>query len=314
MRTVFVTGAAGFVGAALTAKLKADGAHVVSLVRDWTRAPSGTIVRGDVTDLGTCRRVLADYEVDTVYHLAAQSIVSACAEDPLTALEVAVMGTARLLQAVREAARPIRVIVSTSDKVYGAAPSPYTEDTPLDARHAYEVSKACQDLVARMFDANYDVDVQVLRAVNIYGPGDPNETRLIPRTARRLLRGELPLLHAGAGEMRRQYLYIDDMVRALRTLAERGRPGEAYCAGSLEAPMSVLEVMQAMTASVGLTWADPEVRGRDARFCEIGSQQVQDDKIRALGWTPQICFQEGLRRTLDWYRSSESASAPAGGN
>jgi CDP-glucose 4,6-dehydratase len=176
--SVLITGAAGFVGTALARALIADGRSVVALVRDWTREPAGaTVVRGDVVDHALCRRILADYEVGTIYHLAAQSIVSVCAEDPLSALEVATMGTAAILQAVRDAGRPIRVVVSTSDKVYGAAASPYSEGTPLDARHAYEVSKACQDLVARMYHSNNGVDVRVVRAVNIYGPGDPNDSR-----------------------------------------------------------------------------------------------------------------------------------------
>src|SRR3990167_7437066 len=160
--SALITGASGFVGQAMVKTLIAEGLHVVAVVRDWTKwektgIAGATVVRGDVTDHAFCRRVLADFGVSTIYHLAAQSIVSVCAEDPLTALHVGVMGTGRLLQAVRDAGRPIRVVVSTSDKVYGSAPSPYTESTPLEAHHAYEVSKACQDLVARMFFHNYEV-------------------------------------------------------------------------------------------------------------------------------------------------------------
>lgn len=298
---VLITGASGFVGRALAAALRADGHQVISLVRDWTEAPQGIVVRGDVTDYELCRRVIADYEVGTIYHLAAQAIVSACAEDPITALNVAVMGTACVLQAVRESQRPIRVIVSTSDKVFGSAPSPYTEQTPLDARHAYEVSKACQDLVARMFFYNYGVDVRVVRAVNIYGPGDPNESRLIPQTARRLLAGQPPLLNAGAAGMRRQYVYIDDLVSALRIVCAHGAAGEAYCVGSPDGPMSVLEVMRAMAECAAVPFVEPEVKERDARFHEIAEQSVRDDKLRALGWLPVVPFKEGIARTLAWY-------------
>lgn len=307
--TTLITGAAGFVGSVLCRTLEEHKIPVVCLVRDWLRGgPSygKTLVFGDVLDGDLLRRVLADYEVDTVYHLAAQSIVSQCAEDPVTALEVAVVGTARLLQAVREADRPIKVVVSTSDKAYGHAPSPYVETTPFDARHAYEVSKACQDVTARMFHNNYGVDVRVARAVNIYGPGDPNNSRLVPQTALRLLRGEPPLLHSGAAQMRRQYVYVDDVVSALWCIAEKGSPGEAYCVGSPDSPMSVLEVMRAMAEVAGVTFVVPEVRQRDSRFQEISSQAVVDTKLRGFGWEPLVPFAEGVKRTLDWYRGRSS--------
>ena len=283
--SVLVTGASGFVGRAIVQALACE-ADVVAMVRDRTRTSHAchAVVYGDVRDEGLCRRVIADYEIETVYHLAAESIVSACAEDPLGALETAVMGTGRILQAVRDTGRPIRVVVSTSDKVYGDAPSPYTEATPLDARHAYEVSKACQDLVARMYFSNYGVDVRVARAVNIYGPGDP------------------PLLHAGASEMRRQYVFIDDLVKAFRVIREKGSPGEAYCVGSPDRAMSVQEVMEEIAMQAGKATLPPEVRERDARFQEIREQSINDRKLRALGWTPEVKFRNGIRRTEIWYR------------
>lgn len=304
---VLITGASGFVGAALAECIFSSATrdeHIVSMVRDRTQHPCGTaVVYGDVRDEEFCRRVLADYEIDVIYHLAAHSIVSACAEDPASALDVAVMGTTRLLHAARLSGRPVRVVVITSDKAYGHAPSPYDESTPFDARHAYEVSKACQDLVARMFFYNYGMDVRIVRAVNIYGPGDPNHTRLIPRTAQRLLRGEAPLLHAGAAEMRRQYVYINDMVNALLTVANRGQAGEAYCVGSPDAPMSVLEVMRAMAETAGVPWVAPDVRERDTRFHEIAAQSVIDYKLRGLGWTPTVPFKDGIKLTIDSYRT-----------
>lgn len=304
MGNVLITGATGFVGSRLAqALLPTLDCHVVSMVRDRTRDAVGhSIVHGDVTDQAFSRRVLADYEIGTIYHLAAQSIVSVCAEDPLAALEVAVMGTARLLQAVRDVGRPCRVVVMTSDKVYGSAPAPYTESTPLDARHAYEVSKACQDLVARMFAANYGLDVQVIRAVNIYGPGDPNESRIVPRTILRCLSGEPPILHSGAAAMRRQYVYIDDMVEALRFIARWGVSGEAYCVGSLDEPLSVLDVMASICQATGTPWKAPEVQQRDVRFCEIAQQAVDGSKLKRIGWEPGVKFADGIRETVNWYK------------
>jgi dTDP-glucose 4,6-dehydratase len=154
-----------------------------------------------------------------------------------------------------------------------------------------------------MFFHNYGVDVRVARAVNIYGAGDPNESRLIPQTVRRLLRGEPPLLHAGAAAMRRQYVYVRDVVAALQTIASSGAPGHAYCVGSPDPPMTVVDVMRAVTDVVGVAWKPPEVRDREARFQEIPAQSVSDGKLRALGWAPRVPFVEGVRATVDWYRS-----------
>jgi CDP-glucose 4,6-dehydratase len=309
MSGVLVTGASGFVGNALVKSLTAEGQFVVGLARDRKRpAPLASIVvYGDVRDADFCRRVLADYKVNTVFHLAAHSIVSICAEDPVSALDVAAMGTARLLQAVREADREITVVVSTSDKVYGEAPAPYTEETPFRPRHAYEVSKACQDFVAQMFFANYGLDVRIARAVNIYGPGDPNENRIIPKTILRGLSGHPPELNPGAEKMYRQYVYIDDLLWALRAIATLGTAGETYCVGAPEGTFSALDVMRVIWAILGLGWVEPETRRREEWLREIGWQQIDDNKLRKLGWAPEVSLADGIARTVRWYREGDDA-------
>lgn len=296
-----VTGATGFIGNALAETLQLAGDKVVTLVRDDVgRDPGDAVVLGDVCNYRTCMRVLADYRVDTIYHLAAQSIVQTCSDDPVGALQVNVMGTANLLEAARVVGLHPRVVVMTSDKVYGAASPPYTEDTPLDAHNAYEVSKACQDLVARMYYHNYGLNVSVVRAVNVYGPGDPNDTRLIPRTIQRLLSGEAPVIHAGASEMRRSYLHVRDMVAALETICKKGEAGEAYCVGSPWSA-SVAEIITNICDLYGVT-REALTGLRREGFNEIQDQSIDDSKLRDLGWEPKIPLAHGLANTIQWYR------------
>jgi len=297
-----VTGASGFIGGALVRKLLADGQRVIAIERD-THVTSNKhrfiATQGDIRDLNFCRRVLADYRVDRIYHLASQSIVQTCADDPLGALDVNVMGTATLLEAARAVGLSPTVVVSTSDKVYGAAPPPYTEDTPLDARNAYEVSKACQDLVSRLYFHNYGLDIRVVRAVNIYGPGDPNDTRLIPRTIQRCLRGEPPVIHAGAGDMKRSFLYVGDMVCAMQTVMYCGAAGEAYCVGSPYV-LTVRDVIEEICRQTGTVF-DHVTADRRTGFNEIADQSIDDAKLRAMGWEPSTTFVTGIAQTIESY-------------
>ena len=300
--TTIVSGAGGFVGRHLVRALVADGVDVVGTYRDTDdrRKPvPGFGVYGDLRDASFCKRIVTDYEVDTIYHLAAHSIVSVCAEAPDVALEVAVMGTANLLEAVRGVQRPIRIVVSTSDKVFGSAPSPYTEETPLDPRGAYEASKACQDIVARMYAYEYGLDVTVVRAVNIYGPDDPNPSRLIPRTLARLKAGEPPVINAGAHKMLRQYVYVDDLVAALRLIVSLEAP--IVCVGSPDPPMSaagVIRILREVWTEVTGQSALDELEHRDGGFREIETQVVDDALLRAAGWEPKVDFRGGVRRII----------------
>ena len=298
-----VTGGSGFIGGALIRRLLDRGEPVVAIERDTRLEADPRLVRaqGDIGDFAFCRRVLADYRVDRIYHLASQSIVQTCADDPVGALSTNVMGTATLLEAARAVGLSPRVVVSTSDKVYGAAPSPYVEETPLDARNAYEVSKACQDLVSRLYFHNYGLDVRVVRAVNIYGPGDPNETRLIPRTVQRCLRGQPPVVHEGAGEMLRSFLYVEDMVTALQVvMGPEGLGGEAFCVGSPD-HLNVREVIAEICRQTGTPFDHVTGQRRDG-FREIADQSIDDTKLRGLGWSPKVNFTTGIAKTVDWYR------------
>ncbi|MFL7790708.1 MAG: NAD-dependent epimerase/dehydratase family protein, partial [Anaerolineae bacterium] len=259
-RPVFVTGCAGFLGSWLSIALVEAGASVVGLIRDQVPFSqlrrSGyldrvTIVHGDVTDYEMVERVLNEYEIDAVFHLAAQTIVPIANRAPLSTFETNVKGTWTVLEAARRSPTVTRLTVASSDKAYGVHETlPYVEDAPLLGCHPYDVSKTCADILARAYFATYDLPVAVTRCANLYGGGDLNWNRIVPGTVRSLIRGERPVIRSD-GTLLRDYLYVRDAVHAYMTLAEHldegGVQGEAFNFG-MDKPTSVLEMVQAIVA------------------------------------------------------------------
>ena len=308
-----MTGAQGFVGAWLAERLLELGARVVVPRRDEpaeTRFRSEGIearcevVQSDLTDLHAFLRVLAEYEVRWVFHLAAQTIVGTAGRAPLGTFEVNVRGTYTLLEACRLAGGVERVVVASSDKAYGAAERlPYREDTPLRPVWPYDVSKACADLIARSYAATFGLPVAVTRLANVYGGGDLNWSRIVPDTCRALVRGERPVVRSD-GTPERDYLHVDDAVDVyLAVAASLDRPelhGRAWNAGRGE-PLSVVELVRRLIGVSGRA-LEPDVRGAGTPPGEIDRQYLDSTAIREeLGWTPRVELDEGLRRTWDWY-------------
>lgn len=311
-RSVFVTGATGFLGGHLTADLIEAGALVTVLTRDavprsalvdrWWHLVSR--VSGDVQDQSLLERLLADYEVSTVFHLAAQSQVGVAAESPVATFESNVAGTWSLLEASRRSPRIAQVISASSDKAYGAQPVlPYTEDMPLLAVNPYDVSKACADLISQSFQRTQGVPVAVTRCGNLFGPGDHNWQRIVPGTIRSLLRGERPVIRSD-GTMVRDYLYVEDAVLAYLRLAEAmmvdpDLAGEAFNF-SVERPLSVLELVELIQKAVGTSLV-PDIRSLAKH--EIERQFLSSAKgRRLLAWEPRFGMEEALERTVLWYR------------
>jgi len=312
-RPVFVTGCAGFLGSWLTIALVEAGAAVVGLIRDEVPFShlrrSGyrdriSIVRGNVTDYELVERTLNEYEVDTVFHLAAQTIVTIANRAPLSTFETNIKGTWTVLEAVRRSPKVTRVVVASSDKAYGAHKKlPYTEDAPLLGCHPYDVSKTCADLIARTYVATYDLPVAVTRCANLYGGGDLNWNRIVPGTMRSVIGGKRPIIRSD-GTPLRDYLYVQDAVHAYLLLAERlDAPeikGEAFNFG-MDEPKSVLEMVQAIIAVSDYPELEPVVLA-DAPN-ELQAQYLDSHKARrVLGWAPRYSFEQGLRETLEWYR------------
>jgi CDP-glucose 4,6-dehydratase len=314
-RPVLVTGASGLLGSALTRLLSEAQADVVCLVRDWVPQSELVrsrllervrVVRGDILDLAFVERVLGEYEIDTVLHLAAQSIVSVANRNPLATMESNIRGTWIVLEAARRSPRVKQIVIASSDKAYGDHPKlPYTEDMPLRGRHPYDVSKSCSDLVAQMFANTYGSPVCITRCGNVYGPGDLNWNRIVPGTIRSALRGERPVVRSD-GKFVRDYLYVDDgaagYIRTAEVLAQRNElRGEAFNFSN-ETPVTVLQLVDRILKVAGRPDLLPDVRNEANH--EIREQYLSSEKARQLlGWSPRFSLDEGLKRTFDWYRT-----------
>ena len=321
-RPTLVTGATGLVGGWVVRRLLELRADVVCLLRDWVPqselARSGMlervkVVRGDVQDQPVLERVLGEYEVDTVIHLAAQAIVGIANRNPISTFESNVAGTWRLLEACRRSPLVRQVVLASSDKAYGEQTVlPYREDVALQGRHPYDVSKACADLIAQSYAATYQLPVVVTRCGNFYGGGDLNWNRIVPGTIRSLLREQRPVIRSD-GNFVRDYFYVEDGAAAYLLLAERlhadpGLRGQAFNFSN-ETPVTVIELVNRILRLMGSS-QQPDIRAEAQH--EIPQQFLDAGKAkRMLGWAPIFSLDEGLRRTIAWYRESLSQDVAA---
>jgi CDP-glucose 4,6-dehydratase len=321
-RRVFVTGCTGLVGSWLVRELLRRGAHVVGLIRD--RVPDAELersgdlrridaVHGCVTDEPLLERALAEHEIQTVFHLAAQTIVGTATRNPLATFETNVRGTWCLLEAARRTGSAAQVVVASSDKAYGdQAELPYTEETPLRGRLPYDVSKACADLLALSYHHTYGLPVCVTRCGNFFGGGDLNWNRLVPGTIRSALRGERPVLRSD-GSFVRDYFYVKDGAAAYVHLAEQMARRPEVCGQAFnfsgEDRLSALEMVRHVLAAVGSTLRPCVLN--EARQ-EIRRQALSAAKARdLLGWSPRYRLEEALRETVAWYRGLLGAGTEA---
>ncbi|MEY2477461.1 MAG: CDP-glucose 4,6-dehydratase [Actinomycetota bacterium] len=312
-RAVAVTGATGFLGSHLTKMLVDFGADVVALVRDrlpltpitaaWVGRVS--IVEGDITDQALVERMLGEYEVRTVLHLAAQTQVGVSNRNPVSTFDANIRGTWAALEAARRSPRVEQIVVASSDKAYGAQPVlPYTEDMPLLAVNPYDVSKACADMLSLSYHETFDLPVSITRCGNFFGPGDTNWERLVPGSIRALLSGERPIVRSD-GTPTRDYLHVEDGARAYLLLAESmardpkvvGRPFNF----STETPVTVIELLAMIQRIVGAEDLRPDVQSTATHEIPhqfLSATQARDD----LGWAPRYDLDAALRQTVGWYR------------
>ena len=313
-RNVFITGGSGLLGSWMTEELARRGANVVCLVRDWVPASrlnapglldAVTVVRGELEDRDLLLRALNEYEIETVLHLGAQTIVGTASRSPISTFEANIRGTWNILEACRECPKLIRrIVVASSDKAYGEHPTlPYTEDAPLIGRFPYDVSKSCADLITLSYWHTYRLPVAVTRCGNLFGGGDLNFNRLVPGTIRSVLRNERPVIRSD-GTFVRDYFYVRDAVDAYLQLAERmddsAFHGQAFNFGT-ETPMSVLEMVAAVLARIGKPELEPIIMAEATH--EISRQYLDCGKAhRMMGWRPAFTLEQGLDESIGWYR------------
>lgn len=312
-RPTLVTGATGLVGGWLVRRLLSAGADVVCLVRD--HVPQSMLFRdklvdqvkvakGDVRDQSCLERVLGEFEVDTVFHLAAQTIVGIANRNPISTFETNIQGTWALFEACRRSPKVRQIVVASSDKAYGDQEKlPYDESTPLQGTHPYDVSKSCADLIAHTYAVSYQSPVAITRCGNFYGGGDLNWNRIVPGTIRSILRGERPVIRSD-GKFIRDYFYVEDGAHAYMTLAENlaARPelaGQAFNFSN-EIQVSVIELVEKIL-NIMQSSLTPDIRNEASN--EIIHQYLSSEKARKqLKWRPLFELDQALTTTTQWYK------------
>jgi CDP-glucose 4,6-dehydratase len=301
------------VGSWLVRRLVGAGADVVCLVRDWVPQSELVrtrwiervkVVRGDIRDRELLERTLGEYEIDTVIHLAAQTIVTIANRNPLSTFETNVAGTWNLMEACRRSPKVKQVVVASSDKAYGDQEKlPYAENTPLQGQHPYDVSKSAADLIAHSYAISFETPVVITRCGNFYGGGDLNWNRIVPGTIRSVLRGQPPVIRSD-GQFVRDYFYVEDGAAVYMLLAEQlaNHPeyrGEAFNF-SYGSQVTVLALVQRILKRMKVDLQPVILNGASN---EIRKQTLNADKAhQKLGWRPLFNLDEGLDRTIAWYR------------
>ncbi len=310
-KNVLVTGATGLLGSWMAERLAENGANVTTLMRDIV--PDSrffqegidkkvNIARGELENYREIERTMNEYEIDTVFHLGAQTIVGTANRSPLPTFRANIEGTWNVMEACRNSKLIERVVFASSDKAYGEQEKlPYTEDAPLKGRHPYDVSKSCSDLIAQSYFHTYGLPVCVTRCGNLYGPGDLNFNRIIPGTIKSVLLGERPVIRSD-GTFIRDYFFVKDAADAYMLLAEsmerKGIAGEAFNF-STQNKLTVLQVVKAVLKAMD---SDLQPRILNEAKAEIRDQYLSSEKAnRFLQWGAKYPIEKGLKETIPWY-------------
>jgi CDP-glucose 4,6-dehydratase len=266
-----------------------------------TKKERYTTLYGDILDLEFVKRVISDYEIDLIYHCAAQSIVRIANTNPLNCFSSNVMGTVNVLEAASQINPKIKIVVASSDKSYGEHETlPYVENMALQSGDPYSTSKACADLVAQSYFKTYGLNINIVRSANIYGGGDMNLSRLIPSTITKILKKEKPVIYSGVMKYKREFIFVDDVCRAYFLLSNLGKPGEAYNVGTGE----VYEIEDLLNIICSMMNWDGGIDVVEKSFPEIKTQYLSSEKIKEIGAKPTVSMKDGLQKTINWYANN----------
>ena len=306
MTNILITGGMGFIGSHLAKKLSQEN-QVVILQRDtvpntWlTEAlEKCIIVHGDLLDYSLLRRIISDYAIEQIYHLGAQAVVSASNKEPYTTFNVNVMGTINLLEAVRQTKPTIKILIQSTDKVYGNNRMDMAEtDALLPTIGIYETSKALEDFAAQAYVNQYGLNIKITRPCNTYGYDTNN--RIIPNTIRQCLSGTPPLIFNGQEKTVRQYIYVDDLIEALILIMKQPKTEEAeiFNVGTDDI-LTQEHVVKTIAESFNL---NIRVIQRNIPVKEIEKQSINWNKLKNLGWTPKYNFQTGIMESVKHYQT-----------
>jgi len=304
-KNVFITGINGFIGSGVADYFLSQNANVVGLVRDVNDKTNKSvldrcsIVYGDILNRNLIQNIISKYEVDYVLHFASQAIVSICHNDPYSAYMTNLNGLLNILEACRSIEKsPEKIIVMVSDKYYGKTTElPYNEETHPVVADTYCTSKICQDFIALSYGKTYDLPIVTVRSANIYGPGDWNLSRLIPKNIIKLLNYESPVIYSHSANFLREYIYIDDFCNAISILLSQANNHEPYNVGGTE-PVTVKNLINNIRSMIN---PDIKISIQKVDFTEISEQYLDAKKINQLGWEPKWNLDEGLADTIPFY-------------
>ncbi len=313
-RPVFVTGATGLVGGWLVKRLLEQDADVVCLIRDSVPLcelnRTGLInkvkvVHGELCDHNLMERTLGEYNIDTVFHLAAQATVGVANRNPMATFESNIRGTWILLEACRHCPSIKQIVVASSDKAYGDQEKlPYDESSPMQGLHPYDTSKSCADLIAQTYAKTYDLPVGITRCGNFFGGGDLNWSRIVPSTIRSAIHNQPPVIRSD-GQFVRDYFYVEDGPVAYMTMAEKLAQNDEFKGQAFnfsnEIQITVLDLVEKILALMGSN-LKPDVRNEASN--EIRNQYLSAQKARTvLGWKPTFEMDDALKKTIQWYQN-----------
>ncbi|MEM3116570.1 MAG: NAD(P)-dependent oxidoreductase [Candidatus Pacearchaeota archaeon] len=304
-----VTGSNGFLGKVLVNKLKKRGRFVVgidkkigqSIIQNNYEGPD-VFISADIRNSNLIKEIITEYDINEVYHLASWAIQKYCAEEPEIALDININGLVNILGSCRGSKNNIEsIVISTSDKAFGNAPVPYTEESPLMPLFIYDTTKACQQMISMAYSRNYNLPIKVIASSNFYGPGDFNITRIIPNSIIRLSMGLPAMIWKDSEKHVREFIYIDDVAEGFIAVSEKGKKGELYCCGGKEH----LTIKDLVTKICTIMGKEPKknikIVERPVYLKELQKQYLNSSKLQSLGWQQKILLDEGLKRSIDFY-------------